>query len=86
MSNYFDTAVKTGYTIWAYSPSTHIEQRWFNLHDLELCQSESYAQQLADGFAYVCNRDGKNQTNDWVGVIKLEQVGVETLTNFMNMQ
>ena len=86
MSNYFDTQAKTGYTIWAYSPSTHIEQRWFNLHDLELVQDPVYAQQLADGFAFVCNRDGKNQTADWQGLIKLETVGVQTLTNFMNMQ
>ena len=86
MSNYFDTEIKTGYTIWAYSPSTHIEYRWFNLHDLSLVQNQAEAQQLADGFAYVCNRDGKNQTNDWEGRIKWEEVGVQTLTNFMNLR
>ena len=75
--------MRTSYTIWAYSKSLNTSQRQLNLANLHVDLSdERLAQRDADAFASICNRDRKLNATDWVGKIKLENLGVETLPNY----
>jgi hypothetical protein len=74
--------MQTGYTINAHSPSLNQQTRQFDLSDLNLVQDAQQAQQLADAFAELQNRDAKMGTADWVGRIEFTQVGIETMQGF----
>ena len=41
-----------------------------------------YAQQIADAFALRLNQRAHMQADDWVGKIKLETTGIETLPQY----
>lgn len=72
------------YTIWAYSPSLNQSHRQFDLANINTPITEQrIAQQMADSFAGIYNQQQKQHTQDWVGQIKLEQVGVTTLDNYL---
>lgn len=75
--------MQTGYTIWAYSPSLNEEHRQFDLANMQLEQDQRRAQQAADALAGIFNRDRKQHADDWIGRVKLESVGVETLPNYL---
>ena len=74
--------MQTGYTILAYSPSLNQTVRQFDLSDLNLVQDAGLAQQLADSFAELQNRDAKMSVADWQGRVELTQVGIETWPSF----
>jgi hypothetical protein len=74
--------MQTGYTINAHSPSLNQTVRQFDLSDLNLLQDALQAQQLADSFAELQNRDVKMGAADWLGQIELTQVGIETWPSF----
>lgn len=71
-----------GYTIWAYSPSLNIEHRLLELSNLTPIQSQTEAQLRANIFAETYNRNKKQHAEDWVGRIKYEQTGLETLPGY----
>ena len=76
--------MQSGYTIWAYSPSLNEEHRWFDLAQVpHPVEDQQLAQRLADSAAYTFNQQHKNNATDWVGVIKLENVGIETLDGYL---
>ena len=75
-----------GYTVWAYSPSTNQEYRQLNLANLAPIQEQATAQRDADSFAHIHNRDRKLGATDWVGVVKFEQVGIQTLPGYIGHQ
>jgi hypothetical protein len=72
-----------GYTIWVFSRQLNERQRWIDLHDMQLTSDQYRAQQLADAAAGIYNRDRRQNASDWVGQIEWQQVGVETLPNFL---
>lgn len=72
------------YTIWAYSPSLNQEQRWFNLQDLNPVTDANLAQRLADSHAQVFNSNAKMNATDWVGRIKLEELGITTVPGYIS--
>ena len=71
-------------TIWAYSSSLNEWHRQFDLANVTQELTEQAAQQAADSFAHVCNRDQKSRTTDWVGVVKVETVGVTTIPGYIS--
>jgi hypothetical protein len=75
--------MQTGYTVWAYSPSLNEEHRQFDLANMQLEQDERRAQQAADAFAGIYRRDKKQHATDWIGRIKHEQTGIETLSTYL---
>lgn len=76
--------MKTQYTINAYSPSLNQSIREFNLHPGEDdVQDPAYADKLAEAFAYRLNQQQHMHATDWIGQAKFEQVGVETLPNYL---
>lgn len=75
---------RTEYTINAFSPSLNQSIREFNLGDNNpSIQDKVYAQQLADAFAVRMNKKQHMQASDWVGKIKFETLGIETLPNYL---
>ena len=73
-----------GYTVWAYSPTLNQEHRLLKLADLAPEQDRARAQQDADAFASIYNRDRKQNATDWRGRVKLETVGISTLPGYIS--
>ncbi len=74
----------TEYTINAFSPSLNQSIREFNLGDGNpAIQDKIYAQQLANAFAIRLNKKRHMQAADWTGQVKFEQLGIETLPNYL---
>jgi hypothetical protein len=76
----------TEYTIYAYSPSTNQEVREFNLQTPQTnpgAQNHKYSQQIAEAFAYRLNQQSYLKANDWVGRVKQEQLGFDTIPNYL---
>ena len=71
-------------TVWAWSPSTNEWQRQFNLANVNEQLTQAQAQQMADGFAGILNRDKKLHLTDWQGVVKLEEVGIQTIPGYIS--
>jgi predicted ester cyclase len=71
-------------TIWAWSASTNEWQREFNLTTVMEQLTETEAQQRADGFAGMLNRDRKLHLSDWQGVVKLEETGIATIPGYIS--
>ena len=72
--------MRTSYTIWAYSPSLNTSHRQFDLANIHTdILDPTQAQRNADAFASIYNRDRKQNATDWVGQIKLENLGISTL-------
>ncbi len=71
-------------TIWAWSPSLNEWHRQFDLANIRAELTDIQAQQAADSFAYLCNRDHKSHATDWVGVVKTESVGVATIPGYIS--
>ena len=71
------------YTVNAYSKKLNQWMREFNLEmgNPQLTNGR-YAQQIADAFALRLNQRAHMQTDDWVGKIKLETTGIETLPQY----
>ena len=76
--------MQTGYTVWAYSPSTNEWQRQMNLHDLRPITEEATAIQWAESHAMTCRRMGTNGATDWQPKIKLENLGIETMDHYLS--
>jgi hypothetical protein len=72
--------MRTSYTIWAYSPTLNSSHRRFDLANIHVdIVDPQVAQRDADAFASIYNRDRKENVQDWVGQIKLEELGISTL-------
>jgi hypothetical protein len=71
-------------TVWAWSPSTNEWQRQFNLANVNEQLNQAQAQQMADGFAGIMNRDQKLHLTDWQGVVKEEEVGIPTIPGYIS--
>ena len=74
------------YTVWAHSPSLNEWQRQFDLSNMNRTLSETEAQQDADAFAGILNRDAKQNARDWRGVVKLEELGIQTIPGYLSSQ
>ena len=46
-------------------------------------QDAQLAQQLADTFAQTYNQQQQGRVQDWQGLIKLEELGIETLPGYI---
>lgn len=74
---------RTEYTVNAYSKKLNQSIREFNLEmNNPQLTNPKYAQQIADAFAIRLNQRAHMQATDWVGKIKLETVGIETLPQY----
>jgi hypothetical protein len=74
----------TTYAVYAYSPVTNQKVRQFDLANINTPQLDAHkAQQAADIFAHIQNQNHYLNTQDWRGVIELEQHGIDTLDNFL---
>ena len=72
------------YTIWAHSPLTNHTERLLDLANINTALMDAtLAQRMADSFADNNNRIQKENATDWVGVIKLEEVGIQTLNGYL---
>ena len=71
-------------TVWAHSPSTNEWQRRFDLANVNETLTHAQAQQHADAFAGIMNRDKKLHLTDWRGVVKLEEVGIQTIPGYIS--
>ena len=71
------------YTVWAHSPSLNEWQRQFDLSNMTRAPSQAEAQQDADAFAGILNRDRKQNATDWLGVVKLEELGIQTIPGYL---
>ena len=72
-----------GYTIWAYSKSANERVREMELTGtgIKNIRNKQQAQQRADGFAARMKKMRKEQ--DWVGEIKWERMGIETVPGYL---
>jgi len=70
-------------TIWAWSPSTNEWQRQIELANITEQLNMAMAQQRADGFAGILNRDAKLHLTDWQGIVKEEETGIQTIPGYM---
>ena len=74
----------TTYAVYAYSPITNQRVRQFDLATINTPQlNAELAQKQADIFAHIQNQNQYLNTQDWRGVIELEQHGIDTLDNFL---
>ena len=71
------------YTVWAHSPSLNEWQCQVNIEPNQAELTEHTAQQWADAFAGTLNREQKLFATDWHGHVKLEDVGIETVPNYL---
>jgi hypothetical protein len=71
-------------TIWAHSPSLNEWHRQFDLANIRQELTMDQAQQHADMFAHIYNRDARSRVTDWVGVVKIESVGIETIPGYIS--
>ncbi len=72
------------YTINAYSKAVNQSVREINLEmGNPQITNRAYAQKVADAFAYRLNQKKHMQTGDWVGQVKFETVGIETIPNYL---
>lgn len=72
----------TRYTVYAHSPSTNQTVRRFDLTDSDN-YTESEANQHAEWFARLQNTNAYMNTRDWVGQVKLEDHGIDTLPGYI---
>jgi hypothetical protein len=78
--------MSTGYTVWAYSPTLNQEHRLLDLADTTPYTDQAEAQRDADAFAHTYNRNRKERAEDWIGVVKLETVGITTLPGYIGLK
>ena len=71
------------YTVWAHSPSLNEWQCQVNIELNQAELTEQSAQQWADAFAQTLNQQQKLHATDWLGHVKLEDVGIETVPNYL---
>ena len=71
------------YTVYAYSPKLNQEIRRIDLANPLAELTQAQAQQDADWFALVQNRDRAMHTDDWRGLVKQESLGIETLDGYL---
>jgi len=72
----------TRYTVYAHSPSTNQTVRRFDLADSDN-YTESQANEHADWFARLQNTNACMNTRDWVGQVRLEAHGIDTLPGYL---
>jgi hypothetical protein len=72
-----------GYTVWAYSKSANERVRELELTGtgVSVIRNRQQAQQRADGFATRMKKMRREQ--DWVGEIKWERMGIETVPGYL---
>lgn len=76
----------TEYTIYAYSAKANQEVREFNLQTTQTnpgANNKIYSQQIAEAFAYRLNQQGYLKQTDWVGRVKQERLGFETIPGYL---
>ena len=71
------------YTVWAHSPKLNEWQCQVNIELNQQELTEHTAQQWADAFAQTLNREQKLHSTDWYGVVKYEQVGIESVPEYL---
>jgi hypothetical protein len=72
-----------GYAIFAHSPSLNQTVREMDLANLNTpITAQVEAQQRADAFAGIYNRDRKLQTSDWQGKIEWQEFGEHTIPGY----
>ena len=71
------------YTVWAHSPSLNEWQCQVNMELNQAELTEQSAQQWADAFAQTLNQQQKLRATDWLGRVKLEAVGIESVPNYL---
>ena len=71
------------YTVWAHSPSLNEWQRQFDLSNMSKEPNLAEAQRDADAFAGILNRDRKQNATDWHGVVKHEELGIQTIPGYI---
>ena len=71
------------YTVWAHSPSLNEWQCQVNIEHNQAELTEQSAQQWADAFAQTLNHEHKLHATDWHGRVKYEDVGIETVPNYL---
>ena len=71
------------YTIWAHNHKLNQTMHQVNLDDMPADATHAQAQQRADAFAMRLNQQQHMMSTDWAGVVKLEEVGVETLPGYL---
>ncbi len=72
------------YVIEAYSKTLNQSLREINLEmNNPAIQNKAYAQQWADAFAGKLNKKRHMQATDWVGRVRWEQAGLQTLPNYL---
>jgi hypothetical protein len=72
-----------GYTVYIKSTQLNEEHRVFDLASMEPMQDPMLAQNWANAQAQLANTQQKNGQADWVGIVKYEQVGIETIPGYI---
>jgi hypothetical protein len=72
-----------GYTVYIKSVSLNEEHRVFDLANMDPMQDPMLATNWANAQAQLANTNQKNGTADWQGVVKYEQVGIETIPGYI---
>lgn len=75
--------MQTGYTIYVYSQQLNETHRWFDLANTQPTDNERLANMQAESAAQTFNQQQKGNATDWVGIVKLENVGIETLDGYL---
>jgi hypothetical protein len=74
------------YVVYAFSPSLNQMVRRFDLANLDQSISQQQAQQDADNFALLQNANQYMMTTDWQGLVRAEQLGIDTLPGYIGAQ
>jgi len=74
------------YVVYAFSPSLNQMVRRFDLANLDQSISEQQAQQDADNFAELQNTNQYMMTTDWQGLVRSEQLGIDTLPGYLGIE
>jgi len=74
------------YVVYAYSPSLNQMVRRFDLANLDQSITEQQAMQDADNFAELQNTNQYMHATDWQGIVRSEQLGIDTLPGYLGIQ
>lgn len=74
------------YVVYAYSPTLNQKVRRFDLANINAQLTIEQAEQDAEWFALVQNRDQYLHATDWQGLVEQEEHGIDTLPGFLYQQ
>lgn len=76
------------YVIEAFSPALNQSVREFHLEKNGIISitDTKYAQQLAESFATRLNQQQYLKSTDWQGRVTWQQLGIETLSNYISLK